>query len=724
MERELARDRLDGMKSFFEPKSIAVAGVSKDPHKLGSIIFTNLIENTKTGLLKATVYALNPAHNRIGDQPCYPSIGALPEVPELLVVAVPESQTVPLVKTAAESGVKAAVMITGGYAEVGRADVEERIGRLASRHGMRVLGPNTIGLVDTWSGVDSLFLRPTKRLSTGEEIVSMLKPLKGEIAIITQSGHLGEVIAEELAANGVGIRALVGTGNQLDVSIEDVIQYFANDENTRVIAVYLEGIRDGRRFMKIAASVVKTKPVVVFKVGKTGVGARAALTHTASIVGDYEVYRAALKQSGVIEASTFRELVDHSISLLMLPRRAGNRVVIITNAGGVGAIAADEAARIGLRVEPPQPQTRRRFRAEFRAAPFVANASLSNPIDLTASVSSDEFVRVVELFVNLSEYDLALVLPTHHAPGMGPDIAERLSGVILKSGKPVACSVIGNSPLASEIHSEFMSRRIPSFPTPEQGVGALAVMAEYARSKAGARGPEPLKEGRAHRFGQKRGPLPQGDVRTLMRSYGLAEPESMTVRTSRDLAGLKRFHFPAACKLLSNRLLHKTDVGGVVVDVAGAAEAELVFRRFAKLAARRHLPFEGMLVQEMVKGVEIILGGVRDPTFGPVVMVGLGGTYTELLRGFSLAVAPITPREAQEMVGGGMVGQVLTGYRGGPRVSVKRFSKVVSDFSRIMAENPQIEQMEVNPLMASGGSVLAVDTRVLLSGRSPDQTTP
>ena len=700
------------MRSFFEPQSVAVAGVSTDPNKLGSIIFANLIENSEKGLLRARVYALNPSHSRIGNFPCYPAVKALPEVPELLVVAVPEAQTVPLIESAAASGVKAAVMITGGYAEVGKGAVERKIARLASKHGMRVLGPNTIGLVDTWSGVDSLFLRQTKRLASGEEIVSMLKPLRGEIAIITQSGHLGEVIAEDLASNGVGVRAIVGTGNQLDVSVEDVIQYFADDQNTKVIAVYLEGVRDGRRFMETAASAVRKKPVVVFKVGKTGAGARAALTHTASLVGDYEIYRAAFRQCGVVEAYTMRELVDYSISLQMLPRTSGKRLVIITNAGGVGVIAADEAARIGLQVDPPGTAAVRKFRAEFEGASFVANASLGNPIDLTASVSSDEFVKSVNYFLNLAEYDIALVLPTHHAPGIAPDIASRLSDVIVRSGKPVTCSVIGDSPLAVRLHSEFMAKRIPSFPTPEQGVGALAVMTDYGRSRVAAHAPETSTRKRTRRP-SRAGLLPQKEVSDLLRSYDILEPKSVIVTSSKDLAGLRELRFPVACKLISKDLPHKTDAGGVVLGVAEASEVKAVFERLSTLAERRHLGFEGMLVQEMVKkGVELILGGVRDQAFGAVVMVGLGGTHAELVRDFKLAVAPVTPVEARRMLIGGGIGRILRGYRGGPRASVGRLSGVVSDFSRILIENPWIEQMEVNPLIASGNSMMAVDSRV------------
>jgi len=705
---------VQGMSSFFEPRSIAVAGVSTDPNKLGSIIFANMIENQKKGVLKAPVYALNPARARIGDQPCYPSIAALPEAPELLIVAVPESQTLALIRAAAQAGVKAAVMITGGYAEIGKGDVEKEIGHAAAKHGMRILGPNTIGLVDTWSGVDSLFLRPTKTMPDGSQVISMLKPLKGEVAIITQSGHLGEVVAEELAASGVGVRAIVGTGNQLDVSVEDVIEYFAEDDHTRVISVYLEGVRDGRRFMEAAASAVKRKPLVVFKVGKTGAGARAALTHTASLVGNYDVYHAALRQTGAIEAQSLQELVDFSVSLLMLPPTKGRRMAIVTNAGGVGAIAADEAAKMGLQVEPLGNEARRKILSTFSGEAFVSNASLGNPVDLTASVSSDQFVKVVELVAAQPRYDLLLALPTHHAPGMQYDIGEKLGDVIKKSGKAVACCVIGNSEFAGRIHMGLMSSGIPSFPTPERTVHALAVAPEYAAMKKAVWENGVLPK-RRRRFGRRTGPLSPREVSSILRSYAIEQPKSVIVEKAKDLQELGGLGFPVACKLLSPQVLHKTELGGVALDVGDVEEAKRAFVRFQNLATREHAKFEGMLVQEMVEGgVELLLGGTRDPTFGPVVVLGLGGIYTELLREYRLAVSPVTAKEARRMLIGETLVKVLGGYRGGPKVNINRVCEVVSAFSSILVDNPSIEQMEVNPLVATRSRILAVDARIML----------
>ena len=702
------------MKSFFRPSSIAVAGVSADPDKMGSIIFSNLLSNRRKGLLKARVYPLNPAHDRIGDEPCYPSIGALPEVPELLIVAVPESLTPELMRKAARAGVKAAVVVTSGYAEAGKKDVEKAMGEDAARHGMRILGPNTIGVQDTRSGVDTLFLRSTKRLPDGGEVVSLLSPLEGEVAIITQSGHLGETVSAELASNGVGIRALVGTGNQLDVSVEDAMQYFADDPHTRVMAVYLEGVRDGRRFVQVAGYASRRKPVVVFKVGKTDVGARAALTHTASLVGNYDVYRAAFRRAGVIEAESLQELVDFAIALSMFPRASGNRLVILTNAGGVGAIGADEAQRAGLRVDPLGEEVRGKLRSEFEGEPFVSNASFGNPIDLTASVTTGQFVRAALAVLQVPECDLLALMPTHQAPAIDYDVGRRLAGAVAGS-KPTAAAVIGKDPLAGEIQGELMSKGIPSFPTPERAVRALAAAAAYAGFRG--RKPEPeVGRRKPRRFATRGGPLEAREAERFLRSYGIPGPRSVVVRSPRDFGSLSGLRYPVACKLLSEGLLHKTDAGGVVLGVPDAAGAKSAFFRFEESAGGKKGLFKGMLVQEMVgKSVELILGGTRDPAFGPVVAYGLGGVYAEVLRDYRVEIAPVGPGDVRAALSRGWLGKVLGGYRGGPKVDLDIVAEAVSSFSRAMVENPRIDQMEVNPLMVNAGGALAVDVRVMVA---------
>ncbi|MDG6941396.1 MAG: acetate--CoA ligase family protein [Nitrososphaerota archaeon] len=700
-----------GIKSFFEPKSIAVAGVSADPDKMGSIVFANLLASGEKGVLKARVYALNPFHASVAGQKAYRSISALPEVPELIVVAVPESQTMEVVEAAAAAGTRAAIIITSGYAEVGRKDIEKKIAEVAERSGMRVLGPNTIGVVDTTTGVDTLFLRPTKSLPDGSEIASTLKPTPGGVVMITQSGHLGQAIVEELTDNGVGIRALVGTGNQADVSVEEVIEYFSDDPRTTVIALYLEGLRDGREFLEVARRATRRKPLVVFKAGKTAGGARAALTHTASLVGDYSVYQAVFRQAGAVEASNLQELSDFSISLSMLPRPAGNRLVVVTNAGGVGTVATDEAIRSGLRGDRLSPSSMDKLRKKLGGPGFISNASLGNPVDLTASAGTQDFVRAVEEVTALPECDMILALPTHQAPAIGPDVAEGLIEVVRRSGKTTCMCVVGKSELAERMHKEFVENGVPSFPTPERAVRALAAAWQRAELLGAPSAPQatvPAMRSDAW----KEGPLRREELADLLKVYGIREPRSVVARKEEDATRVRGLKFPVACKLLSRGLSHKTDAGGVVLGVESAEEAGKAVTRLRTLASRKGIDFEGVLLQEMVEGgVEIILGGKRDSTFGPVVVVGLGGTNAELIHEVAMAVAPVSPAWAEAMLRSTRLWTAMHGFRGGPKVSASGLGRIVSDFSRMLVEHPSLGQVEVNPLIAQGTRFFAVDAR-------------
>lgn len=714
----MAGSRLAGIRSFFEPRSVAVVGVSDDREKLSSIIYANMLANRRKGLLRAPVYPVNPAHDMVGSRRCYRGFSSLPETPELVVIAVPASKALQVVRDSARAGAKAAVLITGGFAETGRRELEREVLEAARGSGMRLLGPNTIGLLDTFSGVDSLFLRPTKVLPTGRKIVSLLKPLRGGVVVITQSGHLGEIVSEELTACGVGLRALIGTGNQVDVSAEDIVGYFADDERCKVIAVYLEGVRDGRRFMEMAARAARSKPVVAFKMGKTRAGARAALTHTASLVGDYDVYRVAFRQSGVIETRSLQELLDYCVSLSLLKPARGRRLLISTNAGGVGAVAADEAESEGLKVEPLG-RAARAVRARSDGTGIASGAALGNPLDLTATVSTEFFVDATAAALSSGRFDLAVVLPTHQTPAIGPDISERMAKALLASGRPACVSVMGRSPLAQMVHLEFLRRGIPSFPTPERAVRAVAVLPAYseARSRAAA----PSAPSGKDRLGFLKGEaqmFPAQAVEKVMAAYGIPVPRSALLEGEGDLAEAGGLDYPVACKLASLGLVHKTDAGGVILNVRNARELAASAARLRGLASRLRVPFGGILVQEMApEGVELLVGSTRDPVFGPTIVFGTGGKYAEVMRDYALAIAPVSISGARDLISRTKARSLLGGYRGGPRVDLTQLAAIVSRFSRILAENPSIEQIEANPLIASASGLAAVDVRAMATRR-------
>jgi acyl-CoA synthetase (NDP forming) len=708
---------MHGLSSFFSPDSIAVVGVSDDPKKVASIIYSKLQLSAARGSLKAEVYPVNPHYTSIAGKPCYPDLESLPKAPELLIIAVPVASTLDLVKSAIRKGVKAIIVISGGFGEAGRANLEDEIASIARTGGVRILGPNTIGLLDTLSGMDTLFLPNIKVLPDGREVASLLPPLKGGVVIVTQSGHLGEVVAEELRSNNVGVRAIVGVGNQLDVSVEDVLEHFADDEQTRVIAVYLEGVKQGRRFMLKAAEASLKKPVLVYKLGKTEVGARAALTHTASMVGNYEVYRAAFKQSGLLEVESLEGLVDDCIAFSMLPEARGNRVAILTNAGGTGAIAADESARLGLDVRPPSGQLVGRLKREFAKASFSGIMNMGNPLDLTATATTDEFETAFGILAASREYDMVLVFPTHQPATMDFHIVGRMVSIAKSAGKPVVVGSMGRSELAELFHMGFLSQGMPSYRTPERCVRALHALAEYRDRRGSAKVPEPkVKRESLPWLESRTGFLPVALNERLLRRYEIPYAKSVTLRSRAEVdVVLKALRFPLVLKLISGQLVHKSDVGGVIL---GVKDELSLLSAFSELKARSKalgVPFSGVLAQEMVpKGAELILGATRDSVFGPSMVFGLGGIYTEILKDYSIAIGAVSATRAVALIEGRMK-SVLNGYRGGVAVDRKKLARVVSSFSLILEENPAISQMEINPLMVTANEVVAVDVRTLIA---------
>jgi acyl-CoA synthetase (NDP forming) len=708
---------MPGLSSFFSPKSVAIVGASDDPKKVASIIYSKLQLSATRGSLAAEVYPVNPHYSAIAGKRCYPDLPSLPEPPELLIIAVPVASTLDLVKDAIREGVKAIVIVAGGFGEAGRADLEDEIASIARTGGLRILGPNTIGLLDTVTGMDTLFLPVTRVLPDGSEVESLLPPLKGGVVIVTQSGHLGEVVAEELCSSNVGVRAIVGVGNQLDVSVEDVLEHFADDEQTKVIAVYLEGVKQGRRFMLKATEASLKKPVVVYKMGKTEAGARAALTHTASMVGNYQVYEAAFRQSGLLEVDSLEGLVDDCVAFSMLPETEGNRVAILTNAGGTGAIAADESARLGLDIKPPSRQLVDRLGREFAKASFSGIMGINNPLDVTATATTDEFEKAFSILVSSKEYDMILAFPTHQPATMDFEVVRRMCSIAKRTRKPIVVGSMGRSELAELFHTGFLTQGVPSYSTPERCVRVLHALAEHHRLKGSAYPPRPEAKQRSLPWLEsRRGFLSPSLNERLLDKYGIPFAKSAVLKSEGDAQAVgKTLRLPVALKLISARVVHKSDVGGVILDVR---DEPSVLSAFSELKARSKAlgaRFSGVFAQEMIhNGVELILGAVRDEVFGPTVVFGLGGSYTEILKDYSLAIGAVSSDRALELIDGIRMSPVLDGYRGGLTVNKKRLAKVISSFSLILEENPKIGQIEINPLMATANRVIAVDVRTLI----------
>jgi len=477
---------VEQIKFFFEPKSVAIIGASKKVNKAGYVIFKNFVENKRSGLYKGELYPVNPNEDTILGYDCYPSITKIPNEVDLAVVVIPAVGVPPAMEEAAVKGVKAAIIITSGFSEVGNHELEHKVKEIASKAGMRVLGPNCLGVYDPLTGIDTLFLPETKVLISGEEVIATPRPKLGDIAVVTQSGAFGVASLDYLAGRRLGISRFVSFGNRVDLDESDFLEYFLKDEQTKAILCYLEGIRNGKRFMEVAREVTKVKPIVALKTGKTSAGAKAAMSHTGSIAGSDEIYSTAFAQSGIIRARDMEEFFDMCKALVFQPPTTGRNIVIITDAGGPAIMAADECELRGLKVGVLPEDCASVLKKMKEDAEIPQFASINNPVDLTGSVTSDMFVSVTKAVLQSSGVNGVILLGLHHVPGLQEDYVDKIAAISRNFLKPIIACDIGETEMALYIRSKFEKFEIPSYSSPEDSARAMAALysyGEYLRSQ-------------------------------------------------------------------------------------------------------------------------------------------------------------------------------------------------------------------------------------------------
>lgn len=702
---------MESLRFFFNPRSIAVVGVSRDPSKLGSVIYRRLMENRASGILEAEIYPVNPRLRELEGVKVYPRVSEIEGDVELVVIAVPAEFVPEVLRDSGRKGARAAIIISGGFAESGRDDLNLELERAVKESGVRALGPNTLGVLDPYSGVDTFFLPRFKPISRGGEAENLPEPVKGNVAVISQSGALSEILMDCLKASGVGVRAIACVGNQVDVKVEEFLRYFAEDELTKVIAIYLEGVRDGRRFMEAAADAARRKPVVILKAGKTEVAGKAAYTHTASMVGNIHVYRGAFKQAGVIEVMDMEEMVDVVKAFSMRGPARGNRLLILTNAGGLAVLSSDMAPLYGLTVPKLTEDLKERLEELRRKGVVAPIVVFQNPLDLTAQATSETFEQVYRILASSNLFDLHLIMPSHQPPTIDDTVIERLARVASESDAAVAVSELGESEWSRLIREGFDGKGIPAYPELSRAIRALARLTHYRKPRR-ARFDHPSSSNRFEWLNGLDGPLKPEDAVKLLGEYGVNVPRSRLARSEEEaVKAAEELGFPVVLKLVSREVAHKTDVGGVLVGLKKRDEVAEGYRVLKRKVEELGVTWEGVLIQEMIRGVEVLLGSSWDEVFGPTVSVGVGGIFTEAMRDFSVRVAPIEPWEAEEMLGELRLKKLLEGFRGMPRVDVRALAEIISRFSRITFENPSIKQLEINPLMVAGERAVAVDVR-------------
>ena len=715
--REAERERLStiaSIRNVLAPRSVAVIGASRQPGSIGQLVFQNIMEGGFSGV----VYPVNPKADAIMAVKAYPSILDVPGEVDLAVIIVPTQFVARVADECGRKGVRAIIVITDGFRERGRqgATREEELRDIALGHGMRLVGPNCMGIINADPGV---------RLNAS---FSRVFPPRGNIAFLSQSGAMGLVILQYASDLNMGISGFVSVGNRADISSNDLLQYWEDDPATRVILLYLESFGNPHKFSRIAKRVSAKKPIVVVKSGSTLVGSRAASSHTGALATPEVVSDALFRQAGIIRVDSIEELFDVATLLSSQPLPGGKKLVIVTNGGGPGILAADASEQQGLTLPEFSPETAGKLGQLIKR-----DIEVGNPLDLTGSVTPEEFEGSLRVLVEDDSVDavLAVFVPAAVVDStLVEDAIRRVSPLYQRRKKPLLACFMGQRGFKARLGKP--GSFVPCYPFPEDAVSALAKAVEYRELAEKPGGAVPrikgIKRERAHGIIEmamsqnKQRPfwLSPEETVELLECYGICTVETAVAGSASEAAALAaRTGFPVVVKLNSSTITHKTDVGGVVLDLNSKDEVKEAFNAIKKkLAAMgRESEMEGVTIQRMVSGgVEIIAGVTQDPMFGPLIMFGLGGVQAELLKDIVLRLHPLTEVDASEMVSSIKMARLFEGFRGAPPSDIKAVQGLLLRLSAMVEDIPQIAELDFNPVkvMALGEGYRVVDARISL----------
>jgi len=686
---------------ILQPQSVAVIGAGRNPQGIGHAVVRNLIDGGFTG----SVYPVNPHVDTLLGLACAPDIEAVEGLVDLVVLAIPAAECIEAVDACGRKGVKGLVVISSGFAEVGAGgeELQRELLLRAHRGGMRVVGPNCFGVINT---------APDVRLNT---TFASRPPIHGGIAFASQSGALGIAVLEQSLTTGLGLSSFVSMGNKCDVSSNDLLRFWHEDGQTRAILLYLESFGNPRAFARVAPVVSRTTPIVVVKSGRSSAGTRAAASHTAALASPDTVVDALFRQAGVIRVDTLEELLDCGQLLANQPALDGHRLAIVGNAGGAAVLAADACEAAGLSVP------------EFDAATQAAireiagpNAGVSNPVDLGAGATPKLFEAALRCALRSPSIDGAVVILAPVVTAGAEEVARAVVGVDA-GARPIVFVHLGDSGAPAALSEG--TRPIPCYAFPERAVRALGRIAGHSSWRRRPMGHAPQLNGvdasaagaiakaylAAHPEG---GWLSPDDAIAILRAFGIATVRELKVSSpGAAAAAAVQLEGPVALKALGATILHKSDVGGVRLDLNAPDD---VANAFSAMANHLGAAMEGAIVQPMLRGVELIAGVVSDPLFGPVVMFGSGGTAVELFGDRVLRILPLTDLDAHEMVRSIQGAPLLFGHRGSPACDVAAVEDVLLRVARLADEVPQVAEMDLNPLIASPGGAVAVDVRIRL----------
>ena len=695
------------LNNLLQPKSVAIVGASTQPGKIGYTVIENLLK----GGYQGKIYPINPTASEILGLPVFSNIGAVPGNIDLAVITVPVKLVCQVVEECGQKGIKALSVITSGFSEVGRHDLEEEMLRIARQYGMRILGPNIVGTLSNSDKLNASF--------------APFLPFPGKATLITQSGALLIAMDAITYTRKVGFDKMISIGNMADIDFADLITWLDTDENTSCICLYIEGFKDGRKF--IEASRQTKKPIVALKAGVSAHGAAAAASHTGSLAGAVKVYGAAFQQAGVVQASDLNNLFDRTLALSLQPSLRKENLLIITNGGGVGVLATDAGERYGipLKFAPQDVQDElKKHMPEYGSA--------KNPVDLTGMAGNDWYYKSVKFAFAHPWTDGLIVLYCETAITNPVEIAQAVKKAIDDSGvkdRPVVVSMVGGT-RCDEAMQWLVENGIPAYPTPDQAMNSMAALREYNNIRlmntgeiesCGPRSSKIAREIIARARADNRNSLTEIEAKKVFAAYGLPVAETNLARSEEEAVELAtKTGFPIVMKVVSPDIIHKSDAGGVKVNIKDEAGVRSAYQTIMKnsKAYKSNADIRGIAVQEMAPlGTEVIAGSINDPTFGPTIMFGLGGIFVEVLKDVTFRVAPVNKELVAQMINEIHSVAILAGARGeAPRDRAAledllcRYAGMVYDLCDEVAET------DANPVLVygEGEGLKVVDARVIL----------
>jgi acetyltransferase len=697
--------------SILCPNSIAVVGATKRSQSVGHALFSNLIKGDYQGVL----YPVNPKQKSICGVKTYPSLMDIPDEVDLAVVIVPPLAVLSVVEEAARKGVKGLVVITAGFKEVGGEGIqlENRLKALIRETGIPLIGPNCLGVISTDEKVMMNASFATKM------------PKRGNIGFISQSGALCTAVLDVAEGRNIGFSKFISFGNKADVTEIDLLRYLKDDPQTDVILMYLEEISDGIKFIETAREIAweARKPILAVKSGVSAEGARAASSHTGSLAGSDAAYDAIFLQSGILRVEGITELFHYAQAFSTQPLPKGHRVGIITNAGGPGIMATDAAVRFGLSLAEFTEETKTRLRAEL-----PPTASIGNPVDVIGDATHERYAAALKAVINDPKVNAAVVILTPQSMTEIDETAQIIPEVAKHTDKPILCSFMGTVGVASGV-DYLQSRGIPNYIFPEAAMRSLSAMLRYSTrlfrskrhtprfpvdgAKVSAMIMELLGDQPSHY-------MTEPECQEVLGAYGFSMLKSRLVKDRGEIqAAVEETGFPLVMKISSPDIVHKSDAGGVVINIRDQAEAEAAYDQILSnsRAYKANARIDGIFVVQMAKkGVEVILGATRDPKFGPMCMFGLGGVFVETFKDVSFRLAPMWESSAENMIRSIKGYDLLKGVRGAPPSDEAAVKNAILRLSQMMVAHPEITELDINPMIVypEGQGCVVADSRIML----------